>query len=318
MILLFGGTGYLGGAFRRELQRRELPFRNVSRSELDYTRFDPLLTFLRANQPEFVINCAGYTGKPNVDACETAKADTLVGNAVLPLTIATACAAAEIPWGQVSSGCIYTGAKIVESGRERVEKDLNTPQLRALLENSPDWVRGFTETDVPNFSFRDGPCSFYSGTKALGEEVIRGVGRSYIWRPRIPFDEFDNVRNYLSKLQRYAKVYDNVNSISHRSDFATACLDLWAQRAPFGIYNVTNPGFVTTRQVVALVERYLKPAKRFEFWASDAEFYQVAAKTPRSNCVLDTTKLLAAGVKMRPVLEALEAALQNWQPENKS
>ena len=318
MILLFGGTGYLGGAFRRELQRRELPFRNVSRSELDYTRFDPLLTFLRANQPEFVINCAGYTGKPNVDACETAKADTLVGNAVLPLTIATACAAAEIPWGQVSSGCIYTGAKIVESGRERVEKDLTTPQLRALLENSPDWVRGFTETDVPNFSFRDGPCSFYSGTKALGEEVIRGVGRSYIWRPRIPFDEFDNVRNYLSKLQRYAKVYDNVNSISHRSDFATACLDLWAQRAPFGIYNVTNPGFVTTRQVVALVERYLKPARRFEFWASDAEFYQVAAKTPRSNCVLDTTKLLAAGVKMRPVLEALEAALQNWQPENKS
>ena len=318
MILLFGGTGYLGGAFRLELQRRELPFRNVSRSELDYTRFDPLLTFLRANQPEFVINCAGYTGKPNVDACETAKADTLVGNAVLPLTIATACAAAEIPWGQVSSGCIYTGAKIVESGRERVEKDLTTPQLRALLENSPDWVRGFTETDVPNFSFRDGPCSFYSGTKALGEEVIRGVGRSYIWRPRIPFDEFDNVRNYLSKLQRYAKVYDNVNSISHRSDFATACLDLWAQRAPFGIYNVTNPGFVTTRQVVALVERYLKPAKRFEFWASDAEFYQVAAKTPRSNCVLDTTKLLAAGVKMRPVLEALEAALQNWQPENKS
>ena len=318
MILLFGGTGYLGGAFRRELQRRELPFRNVSRSELDYTRFDPLLTFLRANQPEFVINCAGYTGKPNVDACETAKADTLVGNAVLPLTIATACAAAEIPWGQVSSGCIYTGAKIVESGRERVEKDLNTPQLRALLENSPDWVRGFTETDVPNFSFRDGPCSFYSGTKALGEEVIRGVGRSYIWRPRIPFDEFDNVRNYLSKLQRYAKVYDNVNSISHRSDFATACLDLWAQRAPFGIYNVTNPGFVTTRQVVALVEKYLKPARRFEFWASDAEFYQVAAKTPRSNCVLDTTKLLAAGVKMRPVLEALEAALQNWQPENKS
>ena len=318
MILLFGGTGYLGGAFRRELQRRELPFRNVSRSELDYTRFDPLLTFLRANQPEFVINCAGYTGKPNVDACETAKADTLVGNAVLPLTIATACAAAEIPWGQVSSGCIYTGAKIVESGRERVEKDLTTPQLRALLENSPDWVRGFTETDVPNFSFRDGPCSFYSGTKALGEEVIRGVGRSYIWRPRIPFDEFDNVRNYLSKLQRYAKVYDNVNSISHRSDFATACLDLWAQRAPFGIYNVTNPGFVTTRQVVALVEKYLKPARRFEFWASDAEFYQVAAKTPRSNCVLDTTKLLAAGVKMRPVLEALEAALQNWQPENKS
>ena len=315
MILLLGGTGYLGEAFRCELQRRELPFRNLSRSEVDYTRFDPLLAFLKANQPEFVINCAGFTGKPNVDACEAARADTLLGNAVLPLTIAAACSAADIPWGQVSSGCIYTGAKIVENGVQRVEKDLTQPELRALAENSPDSVRGFTEADVPNFSFRDGPCSFYSGTKALGEEVMRGVGRSYIWRPRIPFDEFDNPRNYLSKVQRYAKVYDNVNSISHRSDFAAACLDLWVKRAPFGIYNVTNPGFVTTRQVIALVEKFLKPARRFEFWASDAEFYQVAAKTPRSNCVLDTTKLLAAGVKMRPVLEALEDALRYWKAE---
>ena len=315
MILLLGGTGYIGEAFRRELERRKLPFRNLSRSEVDYTLVDPLLAFLRANQPEFVINCAGYTGKPNVDACETAKADTLAGNAVLPLTIAAACAAADIPWGHVSSGCIYSGAKVVDGGQVRVEKDMTKPELRALVEITPDCVRGFTELDPPNFSFRDGPCSFYSGTKALGEEVIRGAGRSYIWRPRIPFDEFDNARNYLSKLQRYAKVYNNVNSISHRSDLARVCLDLWERRAPFGIYNTTNPGFVTTRQVVTLLEKHLKPAKRFEFWASDEEFYQVAARTPRSNCVLDTTKLLATGVQMRPVLQALEDALQNWRKE---
>ena len=200
----------------------------------------------------------------------------------------------------------------------RIEKDLTKPELRALTERAPDCVRGFTEQDAPNFSFRDGPCSFYSGSKALGEEVIQGAGRGYIWRPRIPFDEFDQARNYLSKLQRYPKVYDNVNSISHRSDFPRACLDLWEMRAPFGIYNVTNPGFVTTRQVVALVEKHLKPAKRFEFWESDEEFYRVAAKTPRSNCVLDTTKLLEAGVKMRPVVEALEDALAKWQPEKRT
>jgi len=92
---------------------------------------------------------------------------------------------------------------------------------------------GFTEEDVPNFSFRDGPCSFYSGSKALAEEAINGVGRSYVWRLRIPFDEQDNARNYLSKVQRYAKVYDNVNSVSHRGDFVNACLDLWKMRAPF-------------------------------------------------------------------------------------
>jgi hypothetical protein len=80
---------------------------------------------------------------------------------------------------------------------------------------------------------------------------------------------------------------------------------------------VTNPGFVTTRHVVELIEKILKPARRFEFWASDEEFYRVAAKTPRSNCVMDISKLQAAGVKIRPVEEALEHSLKNWKPEQR-
>ena len=282
---------------------------------MDYTRFDVLLEFLKTSRPEFVINAAGYTGKPNVDACEIARADTLAGNTLLPQTIAQACGAARIPWGHVSSGCIYSGAKVLMNGHLRAEKDLSKPELHALVERSPESIHGFTEADTPNFSFRDGPCSFYSGTKALGEEAIAGLGQSYIWRLRIPFDEFDSGRNYLSKVQRYAKVYDNVNSISHRADYVKACLDLWKLRAPFGIYNVTNPGWVQTRQVVEMLEKFLQPARKFEYWRNDEEFYRVAAKTPRSNCVLDAAKLLAAGVKIRPVLEALEGSFKNWKPE---
>jgi dTDP-4-dehydrorhamnose reductase len=316
MILLLGATGYIGQEFARELTRRKTDFIPLSRRQVDYTRFDALLKFLKAKKPAFVVNAAGYTGKPNVDACELHKADTLQGNTLFPQTVAHACAAAKIPWGHVSSGCIYSGAKIVEKGKTRTEKDFTKPELRTLVEKSRKSIHGFTETDTPNFSFRDGPCSFYSGTKALGEEAIAGMGQSYIWRLRIPFDEFDNTRNYLSKVQRYAKVYDNVNSVSHRADFVRACLDTWKLRAPFGIYNVTNPGFVTTKHVVQLIEKYLKPAKKFEFWASDEEFYKVAAKTPRSNCVMDVSKLLAAGVKIRGVEEALEHSLKNWKPEN--
>jgi dTDP-4-dehydrorhamnose reductase len=315
MILVLGASGYIGEAFVRELQRRQWAFKPLSRKEVDYSRLEVLLKCLKEAKPEFLVNVAGFTGKPNVDACEIAKADTLVGNALLPQTIAHACAICAIPWGHVSSGCVFSGAKVTVNGRRHAEKDLTRPDLRSLVDQSPDAIHGFTETDTPNFTFRDPPCSFYSGTKALGEEAIAGVGQSYIWRLRIPFDEFDNSRNYLSKVQRYEKVYDNVNSISHRGDFARACLDLWDRRAPFGIYNVTNPGFVTTRQVVAVVERILKPDKRFEFWQNDTEFYRRAAKTLRSNCVLDVSKLLATGVKIRPVIEAIEDSLRNWQPE---
>jgi len=316
MILLLGATGYIGQAFAAELNRRGAPFRALSRREVDYTRFEPLLALLREVKPAFLINCAGYTGKPNVDACETAKADTLLGNALLPQTLAHACAAAGIPWGHVSSGCIYTGAKVCDDeGVCHVEPDLTEPGVHRLILEKRDRVHGFTELDPPNFSFRAPPCSFYSGTKALGEEAIAGVGRSYVWRLRIPFDEFDSPRNYLSKVQRYAKVYDNVNAISHRADFVRACLDCWFQRVPWGTYNVTNPGWVTTREVVALVQKHIAPNRKFEFWENDTEFYQAAAKTPRSNCVLDVSKLLAAGVRIRPVEAALDESLRNWMPE---
>jgi dTDP-4-dehydrorhamnose reductase len=317
MILLLGATGYIGQAFAAEMKQRNQAFIALSRHQVDYTRFDRLLEFLKSKKPAFVINAAGYTGKPNVDACELDKAGTLLGNTLLPQSIAHACEAVGIPWGHVSSGCIFAGAKVSRDGTVVTEKDMTRLDLHALVEKTPAKVLGFVETDTPNFTFRDLPCSFYSGTKALGEEAMAGIGESYIWRLRIPFDEFDNARNYLSKVQRYAKVYDNVNSISHRADFVKACLDTWELQAPFGIYNVTNPGFVTTRHVVEQIGKILKPARKFEFWADDAEFYKTAAKTPRSNCVMDVSKLLSTGVSVRGVEEALEDSLRNWKPESK-
>jgi dTDP-4-dehydrorhamnose reductase len=107
------------------------------------------------------------------------------------------------------------------------------------------------------------------------------------------------------------------NSLSHRSDFVRACLDLWERRASFGTYNVTNPGWVTTADVVEMARKWLPSEKTFEYFHNDAEFYSTAAKTPRSNCILDVTKLLRAGVRIRPVQEALEDALRHWQPEER-
>ena len=313
-ILLLGGSGYVGEAFANELRARGTPFYVLARKELDYTRFENLLGHLRANRPALVINAAGYTGRPNVDACETARAETLHGNTLFPQALAQACLVAEIPYGHVSSGCIYTGGKIVENGQTRIERDLLKREVRQIVEARPPGVKilGFTESDVPNFSFRNPPCSFYSGTKALAEEVMQGVGQGYFWRLRIPFDEQDNPRNYLTKIQKYAKVYENYNSISHRGDFVRACLDLWERKAPFGIYNITNPGFISTRHVVELIRKLLKPDRDFTFWADDAEFYKTAALAPRSNCIMDITKLLNTGVKIRPVEDALEDSLRKW------
>lgn len=313
MIMLLGASGYMGQAFARELRRRERRFIPLTRKAIDYTQFGLLFDYVRKMKPEFVINAAGFVGRPNVDACEQARDETLRANAILPQTVSRACLMTNTPWAHVSSGGIYSGAKVAGADGLRIENDLSQPALRSLFTKKPELFRGFTEWDEPNFSFRRPPCNFYCGTKALAEEEVRSVGQVYLWRPGIPFSEQDEPRNFLSKLQRCSKIYDAVNSLSHLDDFVRACLELWERRAPFGIYNVTNPGAVTTRQVVEAIERILKPDHRFEFWKEDEEFFHFGVEAPRSHCILDTSKLLAAGVSLRPVREALTDALRNWR-----
>jgi len=315
MILLLGASGYVGQAFSSEMRRRRWSFIPLTRKAIDYTSFDILFSYVREMRPEFIINAAGYAPNPNVDACELAREEVLMANSLLPQTIGRVCLMTNTPWGHVSSGSIYIGAKIATDwGRMKIERDLNQPEIRQLFAEHPEQIHGFNEWDEPNFSFRHAPCNFYSVTKSLAEEAIRPSGQSYIWRPRMLFNGFDEPRNLLSKLQRYPKIYDNINSISHLDDFVRVCLDLWEKQATFGIYNVVNPGAVTTRRIVEMIQQILKVERPFEFWENDEEFYRLAAKTPRSNCILDASKLLATGVKIRPVEEALADALEHWQP----
>ena len=287
MIYLLGGSGYVGAAYQALLTHKGLAFRNIRRADFDYTDRDALAALLRREKPSFLINAAGYTGKPNVDACELHKSECLMGNAVLPGTIAQACADAGVPWGHVSSGCIYTGKNADGSG--------------------------FSETDTPNFTFRTNHCSFYSGTKALGEEVLAGAPSVYIWRLRIPFNQVDGPRNYLSKLMRYASLLNAENSISQLDEFVAATFACWEKRVPFGTYNVTNPGHLTTREVVGLIKKTGVSDKDFKFFTDEAEFMRTAAKTPRSNCVMDSRKLAATGIRLTEVHAAVEQALRSWR-----
>ena len=287
MIYLLGGSGYVGQSYQALLRRKAVPFRNLRRAEVDYTNPSVLGDLLRRERPAFLINAAGYTGKPNVDACELHKAECLFGNVVLPGFIARACAEAGVPWGHVSSGCIYNGAR-------------------------PDGS-GFHEEDTPNFTFRSNHCSFYSGSKALGEEVLAGTASVYLWRLRIPFNEVEHPRNYLTKLMRYERLLDAANSISQLDEFAAATFACWEQRVPFGTYNVTNPGAISTREIVELIRRSGVCTKEFKFFASEDEFMRVAAKTPRSNCIMNASKLAAAGIRLTEIHAAVERDLHRWR-----
>ena len=280
---LIGKNGYVGKKFclLPNLKDYLIP---IGRNSFNYYDRKLLGEFITQNQISFVINAAGFTGKPNVDACELAKAECLSGNAVLPGIIREVCEDMNIPWGHVSSGCIF-------SGRRRDGK-------------------GWAEDDEPNFSFRSPPCSFYSGTKALGEEVLEGAENCYIWRLRIPFNEERSPRNYLQKLLNYNSLLEAENSVSHLEEFVQKCVECFEKEVEPGIYNMTNPGSVTTRQVTEWMLDEGVTDKQFQFFDNEEQFMNKAAKTPRSNCVLDTTKSEKAGIGMRPVEEAMRESIQ--------
>jgi len=289
MYIILGKNGYIAEAIVKELKSRDLPHIALSRTDVDYTNkcdFDLyLLNNFHRNILEgediVVVNCAGYIGKPNVDACELAKADCVEGNVLFPAMISQLCADRGYQYVHISSGCIYGG-----------------------------YEKHFTEQDAPNFDFQNG--SFYSGTKALAEKVVQQNNpTSYIFRLRIPFDEYASPRNYLTKLMSYDTLLDAENSLSHRGDFAKYSIDLITQKVPHGIYNITNKGSVTTQQVVELIKKHKLTNKEFQFFTNLDDFMQQIT-APRSNCVLDTSKI-EQYIKIRTAEEALEDALSKYK-----
>ena len=286
MILILGKSGYIGKAFVEEAKRRNIEHYALSRSEVDYTNFEKLYSVIGgigAYKFDAVINCAGFIGKPNVDACETRKGETIAGNVVFPVMVSNLCARFGATYCHISSGCIYNG-----------------------------YDKEYTEEDPPDFCFKTNNGSFYSGTKALAEELIN-KDKTYVCRLRIPFDHIDSPRNYLSKLLNYDKLLDMKNSVSHRYDFVNCCYDLIKKKAPYGIYNIVNTGFISTAQVVQMMHRYLDIDKNFDFFENEQQFYEIGANAPRSNCVLDNSKLLSTGVKIRTTEEAILESLTRWR-----
>lgn len=283
-VVVIGGTGYIGTAMCEAFARRGHKTIVFSRSSIDYTKFKVLKNELGFISADLVVNCAAYVGKPNVDACDSNLSDLILTNSILPVTIADACDAACVRMIHVSTGCIFQGRNSIG--------------------------RGFSESDEPNFSFRHGNSSNYSGSKRLAEEALAGRDVA-ICRIRLPFDCIDHPRNYITKLLTYDKIYDKENSLSHRAEFCDACVYLSEIKAN-GIWNIVNSGGITASEIVGYINEILKPEKRFKFWESDEEFELAGNTAPRSSCVLDNSKLIGSGFAIRDVRDAIIQSLRAW------
>ena len=280
-IAILGSSGYLGSAYLQVKAPSGIHLVPVSRSLINY--HDPFILreFLRSEQIKGVINCAGFTGKPNVDACEDSKELCFKMNVELPETLAKVCFDENRTLFQIGSGCIYQG-----------NPDAGNPD------------KGFREEDDPNFSFEHPPCSFYSGTKAEMEKRIKDTPGVSIFRLRMPFSSAKDDRNLLWKLSRYPMLIEASNSLSFLDEFISMSLKMVAAQTPSGIYNFTNPGVAKNSQIVQLlIDKGIRTSE-MAFFSSTSEAHSVM-RAPRSSCILDSTKIAALGFPLSDVHESL-------------
>jgi len=286
MILVLGKTGYVSKRFQDFFQYKNIEHQVISLRDLKNPyEFSSILSRCR---PEFVLNCIGYTGNPNIESCEHHKEDCLYVNVSLQEIIAEACRKHDIALGYVSSGCIYE-------------------------ENKDSFWHEFTEEDVPNFSFPYKNCSWYSGTKALGESVVKKTwGKTYLWRLRMPFNHQDNDKNLIVKLLKYPKVWSYPNSISNLDEFVQSCYKSYVNNIPYGIYNMTNPGSISAKEILDIGKTHHITKPVYQYFRNLAEFNEVVTVT-RSNCVLDTTKIGQQNLEMMNISDSIDWCFRYWK-----
>ncbi len=253
------GKGFVGSHLAHYFKTNNIEHKIFSQSDLDYTDPDKLREFIEENNKDIktVINCSGYTGVPNVDACEDNKELCYNYNVLYPLNVVKICNAFSIPVIHIGSGCIYSG-----------------------------YDKVYTEEDIPNFGMFSNESSYYSKCKHVFETFAKGY-KCYVLRIRIPFTNTLTRKNYFSKLLGYDTLINELNSVTSLNDFDEFLVRFIATRPDYGIYNVVNPEPIKAEEVVWLLEKHGLKNPNWKF----IELKDLNTKANRSNCVLSTEKL---------------------------
>lgn len=103
VYLIVGGGGWIAGHLF------DLLTSQGKRVEMTFVRMEDreaVLKLLRDLKPTYVFNCAGCTGRPNVDWCEDNKEDTIRSNAIGTLNLADCCYLEGIHLTVFATGCM--------------------------------------------------------------------------------------------------------------------------------------------------------------------------------------------------------------------
>lgn len=259
-ILVLGG-GYIGTQVTKYFSDLEYPVICIDSRTVNYHDPTILTKFILNNSIGLVVNCSGFTGRPNVDEGELKKEECWNLNVVSPVLVAEACNYLNVKLIHISSGCIYSG-----------------------------YSKDFVEEDPPNFGMFD-ESSFYSKSKHAFETLTRRSDIK-ILRIRMPIClDVANPRNFINKIMKYPNLIDYQNSKTYIPDlcgFIDTLINAELSWVGQDIYNVVNPESLTTKEMVNILNQDKENYFNIHpYWVDIGDLNIIA---PRSNCVLNGNK----------------------------
>ena len=104
VFLIWGGEGWVAGHLKELLQQqKEKVFTTTVRME----NREAVMVELERVKPTHVLNCAGCTGRPNVDWCEDNKEQVIRSNVIGTLNLTDCCFLKNVHCTVFATGCTY-------------------------------------------------------------------------------------------------------------------------------------------------------------------------------------------------------------------
>lgn len=295
MKILILGKGFIGERLSLFLAKApDFEVHLLSRSVEDYTDPYRLNEFLRYHQAETgkqfdrIIICAGFTGKPSIDACEVegVKPDVFFTNVTLPNSIIDVAAIHGVKCINIGSGCVYDGYEKV-----------------------------YNENDAPNWGLFQEKSSFYSKTKHICE-LTTGF-KSHIFRIRLPYTFISSPKNYFDKILAYENTLSLQNSMTSVDDLYNFIYNFIlvdsADPIPFGVFNVVNPQPITAKEVVEIMKEVGIEKALNKNWNFIESQNNLNIKALRCNCVLSTDLITNLGLQLPDTKESVKKSLEMYK-----
>jgi dTDP-4-dehydrorhamnose reductase len=217
-VILFGGSGLLGGAFLRKFQNMDVQIHAPPSREVNIVNFEDVNKYLTEIKPDVVVNCAAVT---DLDDCEVKSVNAYKVNAIGAYNTANASYQVGSKYVFISSTGIYGEGKEVP----------------------------YTENDEVK------PTNIHHKSKYAAEEYIREIPLDYLilrvgWLFGACDKQMDFVKARLSEAEAKHKIMSNDEQIGNPTftDDVVEQAILLLHNDIIGTFNCVNNGERATRK----------------------------------------------------------------------